>query len=91
MKNDDAAKVGAGDSSDTNLRLGESQMNIEDLALQVVKDVQGLSERAEGRYIQNTPEVERAIALWQAIKKQFPNVEICGYYCAEGTGHVDHA
>lgn len=41
---------------------------LEGQAEQNVKDMQSLLERAEGRYIQNTQEVERAITLWQGVR-----------------------
>lgn len=83
--------------------------NLKDLeaqAEQVVKDMQTLIERAEGQYVQNTPEVDRAIDVWQTIKKiveqekacagRLPHFHDascateCGYYCSEDVGHVDH-
>lgn len=42
--------------------------SLEKKAERVVRDSQDLIAAAEGRYVQNTPEVERAIVLWQDIK-----------------------
>jgi hypothetical protein len=42
--------------------------SLEKKAERVVRDSQDLITAVEGRYVQNTVEVERAISLWQDVK-----------------------